>query len=224
MPNLLTVGDQPLMSLTPPALATRLLRAGSDVDFQDGALIHSRGDENRGLSIIREGAVRFDKFLANGDCVTVSVLGPGHSFGEATLFAGMGRAYDASAVGETVICQISSARIERLIAEEPALAQVLLIATTRRLYSALGFLDDLRSLTLPQRTAKLLHSMAQSSGDPHSVACRQSDLAFTLGVSRVSIGKALSGLQRSKLIRLGYGRIDIPDPSALERWITNDDQ
>ncbi len=219
MPDLLTHGDRPISSLVSGETAARIERAATRMRYGDGRLIHSRGDDRPGFSLVVDGAVRFVKPLVNGDELTVSVLGVGHSFGEATIFAGMGRAYDAVAVGDTVIDQVSKPAFERLLDSEPMLARALLEATTTRLYSVLSLLDDMRSLPLDARTAKLIAGMASSAKNPDRIECRQSDLAFTLGVSRVSIGKALTALQAAGVIALGYGEIHIPDRKALAAWI-----
>ncbi len=219
MPDLLTLGDQPIDALLPAETAARLRGVATRVGYPDGRLIHARGDDKPGFSIVANGAVRFVKRLADGGELTISVLGPGHSFGEATLFGGMARAYDAVAVGETAVDQISKVAFERLLGAEPALGRALLVATTRRLYAALGFLDDLRSLPLEARAAKLILGMTASAKRTDRIECRQSDLAFTLGVSRVSVGKALGALQQLRLINLGYGEIGIPDRRALATWV-----
>jgi len=219
MADLLDFGAQPLLSLLPQELAARLKGAASTVSYQDGETIHSRGEVKPGLSLVRSGGVRFANPGADGSLVTTSVLGPGHCFGEATLFARLPRAYDAIAVGATVIDQITKARFDRIFDEEPMLARKLLEAMTQRLYSVLELLDDMRMLPLPLRTAKLILGMTTQAKRVGEVECNQSDLAFTLGVSRVSIGKALSELQNEGLISLGYGRIGVDDPKTLRAWI-----
>ncbi len=219
MADLLDFGSGPLVSLLPGPLAARLSAAASVIDYDDGETIHSRGDAKPGLSIIRSGAVRFATPGADGSYVTTSILGPGHCFGEATLFARLPRAYDAVAVGRTAIEQISKPRFDRIFDEEPALARALVVAMTQRLYSVLDFLEDVRRLPLDVRTAKLIAGMARSAKQTKEIECNQSDLAFTLGVSRVSIGKALARLQDEGLITLGYGRIGVPDRKNLSDWI-----
>jgi len=99
----------------------------------------------------------------------------------------------------------------------------MLEATTQRLYTSLGFLDDQRRLPLKLRMAKVIATMARSARRENVVSCNQSDLAFTLGVSRVSAGKALSELQRAGFIRLGYGQIDIVDAASMNAWIARSD-
>ena len=219
MADLFDFDSRPLAALLPPGLAAKLSAAASAVEYEDGETIHSRGDAKPGLSIIRSGAVRFAIPGADGSYITTSILGPGHCFGEATLFAHLPRAYDAIAVGETMVEQIAKRRFDRIFDEEPMLARLMLEATTQRLYSVLEFMDDLRRLPLPVRTAKIIAGMARLAKHRNEVECCQSDLAFTLGVSRVSIGKALARLQEEGLIVLGYGRIGVPDRAALNDWI-----
>ncbi|MEO1240379.1 MAG: Crp/Fnr family transcriptional regulator [Pseudomonadota bacterium] len=221
MPDLLDFGGAPLMEFASGRLRRGIRAAATAVRYQDGAVLHAHGDDKPGLSIVRSGAVRFGLVDADGTYIATSLLGAGHCFGEATLFAGRARTHDAVAVGETIIEQIDKARFDRLLDQEPDLARALLKATTRRLYSALDFMDDLRRLPLPVRTAKLVALMANSAEQDGSVACNQADLAFTLGVSRVSVGKALGDLQKEGILKLGYGKIDIPSRARLHEWIAD---
>ncbi|WP_375207541.1 Crp/Fnr family transcriptional regulator [Hyphococcus sp.] len=219
MADLLDFGSGPLVDLLPETLAARLSAAASVIDYDHGETIHSRGDAKPGLSVIRSGAVRFATPGVDGSYVTTSILGPGHCFGESTLFARLPRAYDAIAEGKTVIEQISKPRFDRIFDEEPALARALVIAMTQRLYSVLDFLEDMRRLPIDVRAAKLIAGMARSAKHADEIECNQADLAFTLGVSRVSVGKALSRLQEEGLIALGYGRIGVKDRKRLSEWI-----
>ncbi|MEO1136602.1 MAG: Crp/Fnr family transcriptional regulator [Pseudomonadota bacterium] len=221
MADLLDFGGRPLMALLPERLRLRMTDAASTIRYASGETIHSRGDAKPGLSIVREGSVRFAIPGADGSYITSSILGPGQCFGEATLFAQLPRTHDAIAVEATAIDQITKSRFDRIFDEEPELARLFLEATTQRLYSVLDFMDDIRRLPLPLQTAKLIAAMARSAKQSRGVECNQSDLAFTLGVSRVSVGKALGRLQDEGVIQLGYGRIEIPDRILLEQWIAD---
>lgn len=216
----LLFSDAPgIVELMPEALARRVRAAAKPTRYQDGQLIHARGDVDRGLSIVRSGAVRFGNAGEDGSYVTTTVMGPGQSFGEFTLFGDLPRTHDATAVGTTVIDRLDHTRVKRLLAEAPELWHILLVATTKRLHDALELLDDLRRLPLPALTAKLLLTLPPSETNPAQVPCNQADLAFSLGVSRVSIGKALAQLQKAGLVALGYRTITIRDRAALQRWL-----
>lgn len=219
MADLRDFGGWPLADLLTPQSLAAMRGAARAERYADGALVHSRGGGRAGLSLIREGRIRFGFIDEAGDKIEMSILGPGHCFGEATVFAGLARAYDAWAEGDAVIDFLSKPALERLMAADPGIAEALLVSTTRRLYATLAFTDDLRRLPLHAHAAKILMQMAQSSDEAGVVVCNQTDLADTFGVSRVSIGKALARLQDEGLIALGYGRITIADEVRLRDWL-----
>lgn len=214
--------NQPLLSLLSDALQRKLVAAGQTKRFDDGQTIHTQGSRRIGLSVIMSGRVRFGVFSEDGDFIHTGLLNEGHCFGEATLFANMPRAYHADAVGETVILGIGKKQFDTLFDDDPGFARAFLGALTNRLYAALDFADDLRRLTLEARIAKQLFRIAGMGGFSGDgiIPIRQTDLAYALGMSRVSIGKVLEALQKRGLIKLGYGEIKITDPARLKALIS----
>jgi CRP/FNR family transcriptional regulator, cyclic AMP receptor protein len=81
-------------------------------------------------------------------------------------------------------------------------------------------LDDMRRLPLNVRTGKFLLSAAHSSRVHNVLSNTQSDIAYALGASRVSIGKILKKFEQANYIELGYGKIHISDKKGLRRWVT----
>ena len=219
--DLLEFGTSALLDLLSGPSRAALLGAATPVTYQDGQQIHARGDIKPGLSVVGTGAVLIGTAGSDGAWTTTTIMGPGQSFGEFTLITDLPRTHDAVAVGKTVINHVGRHDFNRLMAKDPELNRVLLVATTQRMHVLLEFLDDLRRLPLPVHTAKLIYIMSQRAEDPSVVKCNQDELAFTLGVSRVSIGKALAKLKAAGVISLGYGQIYIPDPEKLAGWIAD---
>jgi CRP-like cAMP-binding protein len=149
--------------------------------------------------------------------VVTSVLGPGHCFGEMTLFGDLPRTHDAVAMGATVIDHVSPAAYQRFAAAHPALDRAIMSMMARRLHVLLEFADDLRRLPLKVQLAKLLLSMAQAA-ESRADATHE-ELAAILGVSRVAIGTALRTLEREGLVKRRYGTVEVPDRAALRSWI-----
>jgi len=209
-----------LMDLVSPALALDLEAASVIMKYDDGQIIHSRGDQKPGISIVKSGAARIGAIGMDGSFITVSVLGVGQSFGEHTLFADLPRTHDVSAVGTTQINQIPGSVFMRLFREQAELAPALLKTALVRSHAFLEQLDDMRRLSLHVRLAKFLLSMGQKEGQAATtIKCRQSELAFTLGVSRVALGKAVKRLYMAGLINPGYGQISLPDIARLKTWV-----
>ncbi|MCF4164498.1 Crp/Fnr family transcriptional regulator [Zavarzinia compransoris] len=221
MPDLFDLDTPALLPLLPEATRAALLAAGTPVHYRDGALVHARGDRKPGLSVVRSGTVRIGNPGSDGSYVTTSILGPGHCFGEFTLFANLPRTHDVVAIGDVVIDQIPRPRFMALYHEDRNLSWALLCLATRRIHALVEFAEDLRRLPLPVQLAKHLLAMTRGSTGPGSVGLVQDDLASLFGVSRVSIGKALRRLVAEDLLNLGYGRIEIPDRARLADWLAD---
>jgi CRP-like cAMP-binding protein len=207
---MLGFSDTALMSLLSGAIVEEMTSAGHLRQFEKGQLIHSRGGGRPGLSIILSGRVRFGIYHENGGYTQASILGTGHCFGEATLFMGAPRAYDAESFGATRLLELPPQSMTNLMQRHPELSEALLRTLTHRLYAALDMADDLRGASKEERIEKHLRRLIQMGGfETNTLPIRQTDLAFALGLSRVSIGKALDSLQKNGLIRLGYGEIEL---------------
>ena len=158
---------------------------------------------------------------ADGRFVSTVTLRPGDCHGELTLFANLPRPLDAEAVGETRINNISREVFFRLMDEEPQLREVVLANLARQLAIALDRIDSLMRLPLPEQVAKMLLEYARQSehGANVSVRVTHTQLAASMGVTRLSVAKALDHLVAEGLITKGYGTIQIPDPQALKVWV-----
>ena len=212
--------NKPLFPLLSEELRNALIEAGQVRRFSDGQMIHIHGDDRAGLSIILDGRVRFGLYGEDGAYIQAGILSEGHCFGEATLFAGIPRAYDADALGETEIVMISKDRFDQFLDATPGFAKALLVSLTSRLYESLEFADDLRTLSREARVGRYLDRALYSARfENDTIPIRQIDLAYALGLSRVSIGKALGNLQDRGVIALGYGEIRILDRDRLARRV-----
>jgi CRP-like cAMP-binding protein len=161
-----------------------------------------------------------------GKTVMSVVLKNGQSFGELTLFANLPRPFDAFAVGPTRINKISRAAFFQLMDQEPALRRSVLANLAIQVAGTLDQIDSLKRLPLRERVAKTLLEFALGTGQSQpeegqraTAQATHGQLAEALGVTRVSIASALDSLIGLGLIVQAYGRIDIPDTRALERFL-----
>lgn len=218
--NISNTRSPALLKQVTPETRARLIAAATIVKYSAGQMIHSRGDDKPGLSIVKSGAVRVGIYGTDGDFVMTSMLGEDHSFGEFTLFTTLPRTHDISAAVATEIYQLSQASFTRIYDSAPDLARALTTATLIRSHLLLEMLDAIRRLPLLERTAKFLITTMTTQGGVSTLDYRQSDFAYMLGVSRVSLNRALKQLADLDLIELGYGAINIPSPNVLEDWLT----
>lgn len=219
MVDLFSANAPSFLSLLPSGVAASLTQAATRVHYTDGQLIQTRGDAKPGLSVVQSGAVKAGIHGADGVFAMAFILGPGQTFGEFTLYAGLPRTHDMTAMGPTSIDHISANRFMALYDGEPAISRAMLSTALIRSHLLLEILDAMRRLPMRERTAKILLTLMQSAGTPDAFKCRQSDLAFTLGVSRMSLSTALKQLAALGLVETGYGEVRLPEPDRMADWV-----
>lgn len=205
--------------LLPAEIMVQIEAAGKLRSYRDSELIQQRGDTRRGLSILMSGTIIAGNIGADGSFVVSSILQPGECFGEFTLFADLPRTHDLSASGAAKVLHLSERVFLQLFDREPTISKALLAVTLRRTHDLLEFLDGQRRLALPVRLAKVLLSFLSNEGVLQVVRCRQEELAYILGVTRMSVSKALKLLVEGGLVRLGYKSIEITDQGLLSHWV-----
>ncbi|MEZ5709136.1 MAG: Crp/Fnr family transcriptional regulator [Blastomonas sp.] len=203
----------------PQEARARIMAMGRVEHRRDGAWIHQRGDHGKFFSIIERGAVRFSRLGLSGEVRVLATLGTGEAFGELPLFAGVPRAYDAQAIGDTMLRILSHDEMDRLLAEDGEVRSQVLRHVSRQLLIVLELLEDERSLPLRARLGKSLLAMLRQQDGAARIRIRQSDLAEQHAVSLVALSKALAELRGEGLVMTGYGWIDIPSERALTQWL-----
>lgn len=212
------VKPQGIGALSPKCLAFMAPLARSK-QYCDGELIHQRGERKPGLSVVTAGAVSVGNYGMDGRYIQTTLLKPGESFGEFTLFSQLPRTHTAEAVGTTQVDHISAGALKQAIRQEPELAIELLSSLSTRLHRMLETVDDIQRLPMPVRLAKLLYSWTYEEDSGFWVRHSQEQLAQRLGSSRVTISSALKQLEREGLIQRYYQRIEVLAPRQLAQWL-----
>lgn len=210
-----------LQKLLPKGLYDALYQASKRVCYKDGQMIHGRGDATRALLMVEAGRVIAGNTGVDGSFIAAYRFEPGDVVGEFTLFAGLPRTHDFFAQGPTVIRYIDKPSFDRVFADEPSVALYFLQAITLRLHFTMEAFDDAMRLPVLVRAAKLLRNLSDRAGGACVVIIKQSELADTLGVSRVAIGAALKTLGAQGLIHQKRGQIEILDRAKFDHWITD---
>ncbi|TNE40250.1 MAG: Crp/Fnr family transcriptional regulator [Alphaproteobacteria bacterium] len=205
-------------------LMNRILSAGVTRRFADGQMIQQRGDKSNTMCFVKSGVLIAGNLGMDGALLASAILYPGEHFGDFTLFGGVPRTQNIWTQGETEIVEVPGARFLAIMDQEPAIARALLTISTLRNFELVELLDMHRRLPLPARISRLLLTAADPDSQSETIECRQEDLAFMLGVSRVSIGKALKKLQDEGLIEMGFGRIHLPDVQRYRAQVDSEHQ
>lgn len=207
-----------LDSEIPAEARAAVLRAGRPRDFRAGEVVFHQGDPCDSLYLLRRGRVAVRVLTPDGDEVTVGLLTAPEEFGElALLREDHHHTATVTALDETRVLVVPAHRFHELRLEHPALSEWLLQALARRLERSTLLLADALYVDADRRVARRLLDCADSSrlGGPGSLLLVQADVATMAGVSRPTANRALRRLERSGVVHLGRGRIDILDLEAL---------
>ena len=208
-----------LLELLAPPSRQWLAALARREKYSDGELIHSRGDTDPAMGIVIGGRIRMVHMRQRGAVSFVSLLYPGQHFGDILMFDCEPRTHSVIAVGNTIIDHYDAKPFDLVMARPDVLA-ALYRAAGVRLGRALAMIDDLRTLPREGHLAKLLLALAPTADAHGKIACIQEDLAGILGVSPMTLAKALGKLKRERLVETGYRHVRITDIGALRAWLS----
>ena len=201
-----TIARAPLFASLPiPAIedltgrvAVRRVGAQGTVVSQDEA-----GDT---MFVIMSGRVKVVIFGENGREVTLSILRPGDSFGEMSLFDGETRSANCIALEPTTLLALGRDDLLRHLAAHPRTAVNLLGEMARRLRRADQAIAQLALCDVNERLIHRLVSLAREEGAeaPEGLLVRrrptQQELANMIGSCRETISRAFNQLARDGMI------------------------
>ena len=149
----------------------------------------------------------------------VSLIYPGQHFGDILMFDSEPRTHSVVTVGDTIIDHYD-AKAFGLVTAHPEVLLTLYRVAGVRLGRALAMIDDLRTLPREGHLAKLFLALAPTADAQGKIDCIQEDLAGILGVTSMTLAKALGKLKRVGLVETGYRHIRITDIGALRAWVS----
>lgn len=197
-----------------------LASLGTRRSYQDGELIHRRGDGAATMCVVIAGRVRLTRLHADGTQTFITSVQPGQHFGDVLLLQTeqARRTHDAVAVGAVQLDHYDLAAFAQVTANLDVLLALYRI-TALRLSGAMAMSDDLRGLPRAAHLAKILLSLRPETSASDAIACVQEDLAALLGTSVMTLSKALAELKRAGLVETGYRTLRIVDRQALGAWL-----
>lgn len=199
----------------PADIRQRLLDHGSSCQFSKGELIQQRGDIGREFWYIQSGAIQIGRYSVDGKLTIFAVLGPGESFGEQAFLGEFPRMVDAIAGSDAILTKIGEAELQAAIEADARVARTLLKAMANMVQQAFDMIEAVRNLPTVERVGQALLRLCSEGDRNVPIPITQQDLADLVGVSRVSLGKALARLEETGLIERRYGRIIVQDWHAL---------
>ena len=193
--------------------------AGPVLSYPKNKLLYNQGDTAFCFYYIVSGRIKTFISSAEGNERLLTIYRRGDILGEAAFFDERPRVSSAQMMADTKVGSIDRPALERCMQQFPALAFSLLryLSATVRMLST--HLDATSFLPAEKRIVRLLLNM--DSGGNHTVTCTHEELAYALGLSRVTVSRILSGLAKQGMIVLGYRNIQLLNRKKLENLIAD---
>jgi CRP-like cAMP-binding protein len=189
-----------------------------------GQRILAPDDPPERIHIVKKGRVRAFRTTPDGRQLTIDIYGKGTILGDMTML-GQDRLPQAwaEAVDDAVICTITPADLERLIARYPDIGVNIIRHLSGRLQAAERELEAMAYGRVDQRLARKLIDLGQrfgvstARGTLIQARLTQQELADLVGTTRETLAHTLAAFRRARLLDTERHQILIKDAERLAR-------
>ncbi len=214
--------SSPLFASMEPNSIADLLEIGRTTKVPSGHILFHKGDEPDRFFVLVKGSAKASAPSHDGRDLVLRLLSSGDVFGEIAVLDGGARTADVTTTEPCEVLIFERKRFNRFLLDHPEVAVELAGVLARRLRHTTELLSDNAFLGVPARLAKVLLSLARSSGGPADdekrieIELSQQELGEMVGTSRVSINKQLRDWEEQGLVGIKRRRLTILDIDRLE--------
>jgi CRP/FNR family cyclic AMP-dependent transcriptional regulator len=220
------LGQSPIFRRGRPDALAALAAQATPFDYPAGSFLMRQGEPADHVMVLTAGEVAIVSPVRGGGEQVYTIVGAGELIGELALLNDGRRTASARATSPTTAWAIGRDPFWRFLEANPPAATALLRQVAARLADREAQIDDLLSLDVKGRLAKVLLGLAERHGEPDPgggtrIALRLThrDLAGMVGASRENVSRALGAFRRRGFIDYDADAIRLHDPRALGRLI-----
>jgi CRP-like cAMP-binding protein len=176
------------------------------------------GEPAENLYFVASGVVKLFKTSVEGKEQILSIVRPGESFNDISIFDGEPNPVSAQAMGPVLLYGIKKNEMEAIVRNHPQIALNVIKVLVKRVRHLLSLVEDLSFKHVIGRVAKILveHIGGEISRGPRLT---QQEMAAMAGTAREVVGRSLKELEEVGAIKLDRHRIVITDKEALQKII-----
>lgn len=199
----------------------RLMAAARPRRFRRREVVFSAGDPGDAMFWIEDGHVAVRVDTETGDTGTLTILGPGDSFGElALLEGGSRRSATIVALDDVELWALSRVQVDRLRLTSAEMDQLIIKLLAVQVHRLTGQLLEALYVPVSQRVARQLLRLADVYAPGTEAALldvTQDDVAGLVGASRPTVNQTLRSFADRGAVALSRGRIEIRSRRLLVR-------
>ena len=181
-------------------------------------IIVFEGEPAEVLYFVVSGVVKVFKTSPEGKEQILSLVRPGESFNDVSIFDGGPNIASAQAMGPVVLYGIRGAELESVLKDYPKVSANVIKVLAERGRQLVILVEDLSFRQVIGRVAKILLEYA-SDGTAPGQRLTQQEMAAMAGTVREVVARSLKSLEEEGAIRLEHHRVVITDKEALEGMV-----
>jgi CRP/FNR family cyclic AMP-dependent transcriptional regulator len=211
--------DWPLLAPLSPDERRQLIAAGRRRRFARKEVVFHEGDPGDTLHLVQSGHVAVRITTPLGDVATLTVVGPGETFGELTLLdRDARRSATCIALEATETWSLQRDQLNRLRRDHPAIDRFLVDLLAGYVQRLSEHLVQALYVSADRRVALRVLDLATSYGAGQAIPVTQDDIASLAGTSRATANRVLGELEAAGAMRVARGRITVLDRARLARF------
>jgi CRP-like cAMP-binding protein len=181
-------------------------------------MILLEGEPAENLYFVASGVVKVFKTSVEGKEQILSIVRPGESFNDISIFDAEPNPVSAQAMGPVLLYGIKKNEMEAIVQNHPQIALNVIKVLVKRVRHLLSLIEDLSFKHVIGRVAKILieHIGGEMGRGPRLT---QQEMAAMAGTVREVVGRSLKELEEAGAIKLDRHRIIITDKEALQKLI-----
>lgn len=207
------------------ALLDEAVRCARVERYEMPTLLSAAGEPLQWLRLVLEGHIELVARRASGVEVTISDIGPGAWATWLPCFVPVAPEHEFRCGASSCFIALPVEEVRRICERHPQIYPLIIGEIGKRLRLLMEWTGQSVLVGPEQRMAKLIHILARDQkiqGNTGSLKVKQDRLAVLARCSRQTANALLSQLERSGLIRLLYGKVEILDMSGLAALADNE--
>jgi CRP-like cAMP-binding protein len=188
--------------------------------FRKGETVFREGDLGESFHLIDKGRVAVRVTTQLGDVVTLTILGPGDSFGEQALLHEGRRTASIVALEATETLALRRDVFEQLRAQHHAVDQIIISVLAEQVRRLSASVVEALYINADERVVRRLQYLArlyQDGGDEVVIPLTQDVLATMAGTTRPTVNRVLRRLEAGGVVSTSRGRITVCSVEVLDR-------
>lgn len=191
--------------------------------YKKGEMIFFEGDISDKLYVINSGKVKVFKYTKEGKEQILYIVSSGDFLGDLSLLKKDEFKFNAEALEDVSICQLTKDDFDSVVRENPEIALKILEVLYERIFKLENLVQSLSTKDIEIRISGLLLGLIKDFGEPQGniikldLPLSREDMANYIGVTRETISRKLNSMQEEGIITLqGNKTIILNDLEYLE--------